>query len=124
MESLFDLWSKRGSFGVGGESYDYPQSYHHLISQESFPYCLVQHGMLYQPTQHAAIVNTARRVLDTHMESLPLYCKNAEIVAYPQSELYWKIIDTADYCEEVEDIVDSPVFEDCKLKVMRSLVHL
>ena len=97
--------------------YDYPLSNHHLISQESFPYCLVQHGTLYQPTQHAAIVNTARRVLDTHMESLPLYCKIAEIVAYPQSELYQTIIEAADYCEEVEDIVDSPVFEDCKLKV-------
>ncbi len=40
-----------------------------------------------------------------------------KIVAYPQSELYRKIIDTADYCEEVEDIVDSPDFVDCKLKV-------
>ena len=40
-----------------------------------------------------------------------------KIVAYPQSELYRTIIDAADYCEEVEDIVDSPVFEDCKLKV-------
>ena len=39
-----------------------------------------------------------------------------KIVAYPQSELYRKIIDTADYCEEVEDIVDSPDFVDCKLK--------
>ena len=40
-----------------------------------------------------------------------------KIVAYPQSELYRTIINAADYCEEVEDIVDSPVFEDCKLKV-------
>lgn len=40
-----------------------------------------------------------------------------KIVAYPQSELYRMIIDAADYCEEVEDIVDSPDFEDCKLKV-------
>lgn len=40
-----------------------------------------------------------------------------KIVAYPQSELYRMIIDAADYCEEVEDIVDSPVFEDCKLRV-------
>lgn len=40
---------------------DYPQSYHHLISQESFPCCLVQHGTLYQPTQHAVSANTARR---------------------------------------------------------------
>ena len=40
-----------------------------------------------------------------------------KIVAYPQSELYRTIIDAADYCEEVEDIVDSPDFVDCKLKV-------
>lgn len=39
-----------------------------------------------------------------------------KIVAYPQSELYQMIIDATDYCDEVEDIVDSPVFEDCKLK--------
>ena len=40
-----------------------------------------------------------------------------KIVAYPQTELY-KIMDYAiDYCDEVEDIVDSPVFENCKLKV-------
>lgn len=39
-----------------------------------------------------------------------------KIVAYPQSELYRTIIDANDYCDEVEDIVDSPVFEDCKLK--------
>jgi hypothetical protein len=39
-----------------------------------------------------------------------------KIVAYPQTELYEMIIDTNDYCDEVEDIVDSPVFEDCKLK--------
>lgn len=116
MKSLFDLWSKRGSLGGGGESNDYPQSYYHLISQESIPCCLVQHGTLYQPTQHAMMVNTARRVFHTHMESLPLYCKNTEIVAYPQSELYQMIIDTTDYCDELEDIVDSPVFEDCKLK--------
>lgn len=39
-----------------------------------------------------------------------------KIVAYPQTELYQMIIDANDYCDEVEDIVDSPVFEDCKLK--------
>lgn len=39
-----------------------------------------------------------------------------KIVAYPQTELYQMIIDATDYCDEVEDIVDSPVFEDCKLK--------
>ncbi len=40
-----------------------------------------------------------------------------KIVAYPQSELYRMMIDSTDYCKEVEDIVDSPVFEDCKLRV-------
>lgn len=39
-----------------------------------------------------------------------------KIVAYPQTELYQMIIYANDYCDEVEDIVDSPVFEDCKLK--------
>lgn len=39
-----------------------------------------------------------------------------KIVAYPQTELYQMIIDANDYCDEVEDIVDSLVFEDCKLK--------
>lgn len=40
-----------------------------------------------------------------------------KIVAYPRTELY-RIIDNAlDYWDEVEDIVDSPVFENCKLKV-------
>ena len=39
-----------------------------------------------------------------------------KIVAYPQTELYQMIIDANDYCDVVEDIVDSPVFEDCKLK--------
>lgn len=39
-----------------------------------------------------------------------------KIVAYPQSELYQIIITAVDYSDEVEDIVDSPDFEDCKLK--------
>lgn len=39
------------------------------------------------------------------------------IVAYPQTELYKKMVDAPDYTEEVEDIVDSPAFADCKLKV-------
>lgn len=39
------------------------------------------------------------------------------IVAYPHSELYKKFLYSTDYIEEVEDIVDSPAFEDCKLKV-------
>lgn len=40
-----------------------------------------------------------------------------KIVAYPQTKLYQMIIDATDYCDEVEDIVDSPDFVDCKLKV-------
>ena len=39
-----------------------------------------------------------------------------KIVAYPQSELYIKIKTAVDYNEEVEDIIDSPYFEECKLK--------
>ena len=39
-----------------------------------------------------------------------------KIVAYPQSELYQIIITAVDYSDEVEDIVDSPDFEECKLK--------
>lgn len=39
-----------------------------------------------------------------------------KIVAYPQSELYQIIITVGEYIDEVEDIVDSPDFEDCKLK--------
>lgn len=39
-----------------------------------------------------------------------------KIVAYPQSELYQRIITAGEYIDEVEDIVDSPDFEDCKLK--------
>lgn len=40
----------------------------------------------------------------------------ANALQYPQTELYQLIIGTNDYCNEVEDIVDSSVFEDCKLK--------
>lgn len=40
-----------------------------------------------------------------------------KIVGYPQSDLY-SIIDNAyDYCAVIEDIVDSPIFSECKLKV-------
>lgn len=39
-----------------------------------------------------------------------------KIVAYPQSELYQIIITVGEYIDEVEDIVDSPDFKDCKLK--------
>ena len=41
----------------------------------------------------------------------------ANALQYPQTELYQLIIGTNEYCNEVEDIVDSPVFEDCKLKI-------
>lgn len=43
--------------------------------------------------------------------------RDKKIVAYPQTELYQIIIDATDYCDVVEDIVDSPVFEECKLKL-------
>lgn len=40
-----------------------------------------------------------------------------KIVAYPRTELY-RIMDYAsDYSKAVEDLFDSPLFEDCKLKV-------
>lgn len=39
-----------------------------------------------------------------------------KIVAYPQSELYQIIITSVEYIDDVEDIVDSPIFEDCKLR--------
>lgn len=40
-----------------------------------------------------------------------------KIVAYPTSALYGILNDVVDYCEVVEDIVDSSNFEDCKIKV-------
>ena len=40
-----------------------------------------------------------------------------KIVAYPQTELYRIMDDAYDYGAAVEDIVDAPSFEDCKLKV-------
>jgi len=40
-----------------------------------------------------------------------------KIVAYPQTELYRIMDDAYDYGAVVEDIVDAPSFEDCKLKV-------
>ena len=40
-----------------------------------------------------------------------------KIVAYPQTELYRIMEYAIDDINRVEDIVDSPVFEDCKLKV-------
>ena len=40
-----------------------------------------------------------------------------KIVAYPQTELY-RVLDRAiDYSEVVEDIIDKPFFEECRLKV-------
>lgn len=40
-----------------------------------------------------------------------------KIVAYPRTELYSVLDSAIDYCDEVEDIADSSVFENCKLKV-------
>lgn len=40
-----------------------------------------------------------------------------KIVAYPNTELYKVMVNTIDYSEIVKDIVDSPIFEECKLKV-------
>ena len=39
-----------------------------------------------------------------------------KIVAYPNTKLFQILVDTQDYINVVEDIVDSPVFELCKLK--------
>lgn len=40
-----------------------------------------------------------------------------KIVAYSQSELFQIIENANDYCSIIEDIADSPVFSECKLKV-------
>ena len=40
-----------------------------------------------------------------------------KIVAYPLYALYGVINESADYSKDVEDIVDDPVFEKCRLKV-------
>lgn len=40
-----------------------------------------------------------------------------KIVAYPQSDLYILIDRAYDYCDVIEDIVDSPIFSECKLKI-------
>ena len=40
-----------------------------------------------------------------------------KIVAYPRTDLYRVMDDATDYADVCEDIVESPVFEDCKLKV-------
>lgn len=42
---------------------------------------------------------------------------NIKIVAYPRSDLYRTISKALDYCDIIENIVDSSVFRDCKLKV-------
>lgn len=39
------------------------------------------------------------------------------IVAYPNSKLYRRVLGSFDFCEEIEDIVDSSNFVDCKVKV-------
>ena len=40
-----------------------------------------------------------------------------KIVAYPMTELYCVLNRAINYCDEVEDIVDDPIFEKCRLKV-------
>ena len=40
-----------------------------------------------------------------------------KIVAYPRTELYRVMDNSVYYIEDVEDIVDAPVFENCQLKV-------
>ena len=40
-----------------------------------------------------------------------------KIVAYPQTALYRVLDSVVEYCDLVEEIVDSTVFEDCRLKV-------
>lgn len=40
-----------------------------------------------------------------------------KIVAYPQTLLFQIMNNAVDYCSLVDDIVDSPAFEECKLKV-------
>lgn len=40
-----------------------------------------------------------------------------KIVALRKKELYYKIFNSKDYCEIVEDIEDSPIFEECRIKV-------
>lgn len=40
------------------------------------------------------------------------------IVAYPVSDLFRIVYSNPDYCDLIEDIVDSPIFKECKLKVM------
>lgn len=40
------------------------------------------------------------------------------IVAYPASELFRIVDRNPNYCDLIEDIVDSPIFKECKLKVM------
>ena len=40
-----------------------------------------------------------------------------KIVAYSKTKLYRVMDDAQDYCDEIEDIVDSPVFKECRLKV-------
>lgn len=40
-----------------------------------------------------------------------------KIVALRKKELYYKISNSKDYCEIVEDIEDCPIFEECRIKV-------
>ena len=40
-----------------------------------------------------------------------------KIVAYPRTELFRILYNAIDYCEDIEDIDDNSVFEECRLKV-------
>jgi hypothetical protein len=40
-----------------------------------------------------------------------------KIVAYPRTDLFRILYNAIDYCEDIEDIDDNSVFEECRLKV-------
>ena len=70
-------------------------------------------GKLYRLNQKSACFTIKRM----HFNGSIWIKGEKKIVAYPRTELY-RVLDSAiDYCDEVEEIVDSPVFEECKLKV-------
>lgn len=40
-----------------------------------------------------------------------------KIVAYPRTDLFRILYNAIDYCDDIEDIDDNPIFEECRLKV-------
>ena len=40
-----------------------------------------------------------------------------KIVAYPTSALYRLVNVSTDFFDEIDDIIDDPIFENCKIKV-------